>query len=408
MTAFTLHRRKKKSIENPPVSSKKLRTEGTNVTPLKRSHSSTQLTPKTTKQTSSQRTPLKQKSSGVQVSATCSSKSSSAIPLTSTRATNTADTYVKDKTTQIDSSPLNINLCKHSDKDIMMYTGLNTYALFKIVFDYINAPCGEEDCQVENHKACPETLFPGIEPENQFFLVLYKLRQCPTDKKVAAEFGTSDAQVSRVFHFWNMRMYRKFKLLNICPPNEVMQQHMTAPVKKRWPNLREILDGTEMKCQKPSDPLTQKQMWSNYKHDHTVKVQIGCSSTGVITSISDTYGGSVSDKELFSKSGVLEHLNENDALMVDKGFLILDLLQGTDVELIRPPFLASGTQFDMADRDLGREIAKARIVVENVNSRFKRFKILSIRINIKYLTIVNEIVYNCCCLSNFGPPMRKT
>ena len=149
-------------------------------------------------------------------------------------------------------------------------------------------------------------------------------------------------------------------------------------------------------------------MWSNYKHDNTVKVQIGCTSTGVITSVSDTFGGSVSDKELFIRSGVMEHLNPNEAIMVDKGFLIHDVLQGSGVELIRPPFLPSNTQFEMEDRDSGREISKARIVVENVNSRLKKFNILAKRVNIKYLPIINEIVFNCCSLSNFGPPMRES
>ena len=150
---------------------------------------------------------------------------------------------------------------------------------------------------------------------------------------------------------------------------------MTVQVKQKWSNLREIYDGTEIKCQKPSDPYTQRQTWSNYKHDNTVKVQIGCTSTGVITSVSDTYGGSVSD-ELFIKSGVMEHLSPQEAVMVDKGFLIHDILQGSGVELIRPPFLSSNSQLEMKERHFGREISKARIVVENVNSRIKKFNIL--------------------------------
>ena len=125
----------------------------------------------------------------------------------------------------------------------------------------------------------------------------------------------------------------------MCPSLAQLRRHMTDYVKNKWPNLKEIYDGTEFKCQKPSDPMTQRQMWSSYKHDNTVKVQIGCTSTGIITSVSDTYGGSISDKELFIKSNVMEHLNEEEAIMVDKGFLILDTLQGSGVELIRPPFL---------------------------------------------------------------------
>lgn len=235
---------------------------------------------------------------------------------------------------------------------------------------------------------------------------MYKLWQNPIDRKVAQDFGVSSPTVSRLFHFWNERMFRKFKILNLRPSMEQLQEHMTTFVKGKWPNLREIYDGTEIKCQKPSDPFTQRQRWSNYKHDNTVKVQIGCTSTGVITSVSDTYGGAVSDKELFIRSGVMEHLNQQEAIMVDKGFLIHDILQGSGVELVRPPFLSSKSQFEMEQRDTGREIAKARTVVENVNSRLKNFSILSKRVNVRYLPLINEIIFNCSCLSNFKPPMR--
>ena len=108
-----------------------------------------------------------------------------------------------------------------------------------------------------------------------------------------------------------------------------------------------MLQAALFRCQKPSDPKTQKQIWSAFKHDNTVKVQIGCTSTGVVTSISDTYGGCVCDKELFIKSNVMERLNEDEAIMVDKGFLILYTLQGSGVELIRPPFLSGESQFKM-------------------------------------------------------------
>ena len=39
--------------------------------------------------------------------------------------------------------------------------------------------------------------------------------------------------------------------------------------------------------------------------------------------------------------------------MVDKGFLIHDILQGSGVELVRPPFLSFKSQFEMEQRDTG-------------------------------------------------------
>ena len=152
---------------------------------------------------------------------------------------------------------------------------------------------------------------------------------------------------------------------------------MTENVKQKWPNLREIYDGTEFKTQKPSDPFTQRQLWSNYKHDNSVKVQIGCDSTGAITSISDTFDGSVSDKELFVKSGVMEHIKEGEAIMVDKGFLILDLLQGTGIELIRPPFLATESQFEM-EQILGEKSHRQGLLLRTLMPDLKNSTYLEI------------------------------
>ena len=404
---FILHTRKRMSTTAAGTSPKLQKTSSTTVTPLKTTQSATQPSPIQTKQTSSQKTPVRIKVCSVQAAPFVASKSVHAVPSVHSKSSSTT-VLTKEKATQIQAPPMDIELSKHSDNDMKTYTGVNTYSLFNIIFNYMNSACQDDNCTVDSHKADPSSMFPGIKPENQFFLVLNKLWRNPSDQKLALEFGVSDATISKVFHFWNERMYRKFRILKICPSLETLQNSMTEYVKSKWPNLKEIYDGTEFKSQKPSDPVTQRQMWSSYKHDNTVKVQIGCSSTGAITSISDTYGGSISDKELFIKSNVLEHLTEGEAIMCDKGFLILDVLQGTGVELIRPPYLSHETQFDMDQRDTGREIAKARIVVENVNSRFKKFAILSKRINIKYLTIINEIVYNCCCLSNFGPPLRKS
>ena len=93
--------------------------------------------------------------------------------------------------------------------------------------------------------------------------------------------------------------------------------------------------------------------------------------------------------------------------MVDKGYLVHDFLQGKEVELLRPPFLQSGQQFQEEERDLGRSIARHRIVIENVNARVKTYRILAQKVPITFLPQINEIVYVCAILSNFNRPMRR-
>ena len=47
--------------------------------------------------------------------------------------------------------------------------------------------------------------------------------------------------------------------------------------------------------------------------------------SGAITFVSELYPGSISDKELTHKSGLLQmQWDEGDSVMVDKGFLVED------------------------------------------------------------------------------------
>ncbi|GBM48019.1 hypothetical protein AVEN_34350-1 [Araneus ventricosus] len=84
---------------------------------------------------------------------------------------------------------------------------------------------------------------------------------------------------------------------------------------------RVIIDFTEFVIQKLSDPKEQQLTFSNYKNSNTVKCLIGISPSGGISCISEACGGggSVSDKELFLKCGILE---PGDVILADRGFTI--------------------------------------------------------------------------------------
>ena len=57
-----------------------------------------------------------------------------------------------------------------------------------------------------------------------------------------------------------------------------------------------------------------------------MKVLIGITPSGVISFVSQTYEGSISDRKLVEQSGLLKMLEPGDEIVADKGFLILDLL----------------------------------------------------------------------------------
>ena len=62
--------------------------------------------------------------------------------------------------------------------------------------------------------------------------------------------------------------------------------------------------------------------YSQYKKRHTVKYCVGVTPSGLITFISKSFGGRASDKLIVNYSGILDRLEFNDIVMVDKGFNI--------------------------------------------------------------------------------------
>ena len=86
--------------------------------------------------------------------------------------------------------------------------------------------------------------------------------------------------------------------------------------------------------------------------------------SGVITFVSETYEGPISDRKLVEVSGLLELLEPGDEIMADKGFQIQDLLAPLGVCLNMPPFLNSNIQMPKEDVLLTRKIAHLCIHVE--------------------------------------------
>ena len=73
------------------------------------------------------------------------------------------------------------------------------------------------------------------------------------------------------------------------------------------------------------------------------------------------YEGSISDKELVKKSGLLKLLEPGDELMADKGFVIQDLLKPIGCRVTMPAFLSSKTQFAKDELLKSKEIHNVRV-----------------------------------------------
>ena len=85
-----------------------------------------------------------------------------------------------------------------------------------------------------------------------------------------------------------------------------------------------IIDCFEVFIERSSGLLTRSATWSTYKHHNTAKFLIGIAPQGVVSFISQAWGGRVSDKYLTEHCGILTKLLPGDIVLADRGFDITD------------------------------------------------------------------------------------
>ncbi|CAC5420378.1 unnamed protein product [Mytilus coruscus] len=93
--------------------------------------------------------------------------------------------------------------------------------------------------------------------------------------------------------------------------------------------------------------------------------------------------------------------------LADRGFTIEDLLMARQAVLNIPSFLGKRTKFTPEEELKTRRIAKARIHVERVIERVKKFKLLSGNIPLSLSPIADQMVFVASCLVNFQEPLVK-
>ena len=143
--------------------------------------------------------------------------------------------------------------------------------------------------------------------------------------------------------------------------------------------------------------------------DNTVKLLVGITPTGLITFVSNVYGGCTSDRYIFEKE-FLEKVEPGDAIMVDRGFNIADLLLEKKAKLHIPPFTrkkGGSDQRILTQNEIARtrEIASLRIHVERAIERMKNYKLLSQAIDKNLWPLLDQLMIIVAVMCNMEPPL---
>uniref|UniRef100_A0A669CMC1 Uncharacterized LOC109200509 n=2 Tax=Oreochromis niloticus TaxID=8128 RepID=A0A669CMC1_ORENI len=267
-----------------------------------------------------------------------------------------------------------------------------------MAFWFLIEPCIYKMIRVSRAKSAAnrneEVLTPArtstrqlLQPIDEFFLFLVFLSVGLKERDLAHRFNIHQSTVSRIIATWTNFLATALGSQCIWLTREEVQAYLPEEFKD-FSDTQMILDCTELRCQTPSSPLLQSEMYSSYKSHCTIKALVGIAPHGPVTFISNLYAGSVSDKELFKQSGIAEKLTE-------------DITDCCKCKVYRPPFLSKQKQMPAYQVKETQAIARLRVHVERVIRRIKQNKLFDSIITMSHVYNINQLLAVACMLSNY-------
>ena len=123
---------------------------------------------------------------------------------------------------------------KGDDEQTRFYTGLSSYALFSSLSDLLASVCKKQNIN------------QGLSVDDQFLLVLMKLRTGFPNKELAYRFEISPGRVSQIFHEWIDMMARELNQLIVWPDRQMIRKTLPDCFKALYARATCIIDCSEI------------------------------------------------------------------------------------------------------------------------------------------------------------------
>jgi len=241
--------------------------------------------------------------------------------------------------------------------------------------------------------------------EQEFLLVLMRLRMGLLVEDLVFRFKITSSQVSCIFTTWIKLLSRELGVLIVWPSKAQVKKTMPYCFRKMYPHCRVIIDCTEVYTETPTDLDIAAAFWSDYKQHHTLKFLVAITPRGAVSWVSPVYGGRTSDVHIVRDSGFLNNIQRYDLVMADRGFKIREDLLVIGSNLAIPPSSAASMQMRSKDVKETSQIANVRIHVERAIRRIKIFRILKQEMPLCIVPLADDIVRVCAALSNLWEPL---
>lgn len=167
---------------------------------------------------------------------------------------------------------------------VRVFTGLPSPVIFEKIFSWIEVKAKH----IQYWKGEKVTLTPvaythnvnsksrygpprSLTLEQEFLLVLMRLRMGLLVVDLAFRFKITCSQVSCIFTAWIKLLLRELGVLIVWPSKTQVKKTMPYCFRKMYPNCRVIMDCTEVYTETPTALDIAAALWSDYKQHHTFK-----------------------------------------------------------------------------------------------------------------------------------------
>ena len=302
-----------------------------------------------------------------------------------------------EETEKLKSRVFDFNIIKGDDEKTMFYTDLKSWAVFVHLHMFLSPHV---------------TPLASLSSENEFFLVLVRLRLGLLQEDLSDRFQVSSSTIVRILKKWLCVMYTKLKFLIKWPSREVCRKNLPPSFRHLYPNCICIIDCSEIFIETPVCFEARSKTYSNYKKNNTIKFLIGITPNGNISFLSKCWGGCVSDKVITQQSGLFNYLLPGDVVLADRGFTLSDDFAMCGARLVVPSFTRGKSQLLQMDVENSKQLSSVRIHVERVIGHLKKkYRILRGPLPISLLrhaddvdgvSNIDKILVTCAALTNLS------
>ncbi|XP_026741318.1 uncharacterized protein LOC113503505 [Trichoplusia ni] len=235
-------------------------------------------------------------------------------------------------------------------------------------------------------------------PNINILITIKKIRLNEKLGLLALQFGCKEITISRIITKSVVCLAEKMKELIKWPTSLKICEKLPLSFMARYSNVVSILECLEIEIDKPFDADNPSLSWSHNKKCHVVKYLISYTPDGLISFVSQGYGGGTSDVSIVEESRILDHVPPNKAVVANKKFEgISRLFEGKKCSLI--------TVHSILKRNIGQNenIKQIRYHVDRIRSRIREFNLLlPMCFDNNFLPVLDEIVVVACGLINLN------